>query len=686
MTSGPTPGTRVEDAAETNGVGAGRDAPATESDVRASPPTTPLARALFLASILVAVLPIAVATTRAIYNGWIPTGDNGLFAIRARDMFSLTHLPLLGTWSSASLTVGTQVNHPGPLYIDLLALPARVIDGGAGIAFAVAVVNAACIVGIAVFAFRRGGALIGVLAMAATTALCWTMGSELLFEPWNPHSALLPFAFFLVLVWSMTCGDIPAIPFAAGVGSLVLQSHLAYALLVPLLGAWGVVGCVFWLRRSRCDERTAWPALRRRALALVAIGGAVLVVCWIQPLIEQFTSDGSGNLTRLVESSRDSGAETIGYGLGTRIVAGVISLPPWWFRPSMKEAFVSGWDAPSLGAALATLGVVVAALAVCAWDARRRGDRVSVCAVATAAAALVFGVVTAGQGPVTVFGDVTPHTFRWLWPLGAFVFFAIAVTVARRLAQRQAASAVLVALFAVATLVFAVLNLPYADEGLGPNSQQYAIPAETDLERHMGALDAEGPLLIDDLFHGVFADPYGGAVIAELQRRGIPFVARESGLVRQFGPARRYDGRNAKAELLLRTGDASLAAPPGSRRVARGEGLSAADERQLTRLKARIVDYIEARRLRLNQRGQAAIARGDLPKLVDVQQKAADSQVLLDSRELDVMVKERYLDVNGVWARRLERYAELQHRWDLETVALFVRPLDSSTATSGRAL
>ncbi|HKA92439.1 MAG TPA: hypothetical protein VKE97_01450, partial [Acidimicrobiia bacterium] len=78
-------------------------------------PPTRLTFWLFLASIVIAIVPIAVATTRAIHDGWIPTGDNALFAIRARDLF--THnLPLLGSWSSASLNTSTQLNHPGPLY------------------------------------------------------------------------------------------------------------------------------------------------------------------------------------------------------------------------------------------------------------------------------------------------------------------------------------------------------------------------------------------------------------------------------------------------------------------------------------------------------------------------------------------------------------------------------------------
>jgi hypothetical protein len=633
---------------------------------------------LFVASIAIALVPVATATARAIYTGWIPTEDNALFAIRARDLFTYTHLPLIGTWSSASLNVGTQVNHPGPLYFDLLAVPARISDSGAGIAFGVALINALCIVGIAWFAYRRGGALVGTIAMAATAALCWAMGSELLFEPWNPHSAMLPFLFFLVVVWSMTAGDLLAIPFAAGAGSLVMQTHLSYALLVPLLSAWGVVGLVICLRRQRRRDTGGWRDLRTRALRFGAVGVGVVVVCWLQPLIEQFTSDGSGNLTRLADSARSSDAESIGYGFAARVIATVVSLPPWWFRPSVRENFVSGWAAPSLGVAILSLAVLGAVLAWCAWSARRCRDGVSTWAIATAIVALVVVLVTAGRVPVTLFGKVTPHTFRWLWPLGAFLFMTIAITLTRRFATRAGASALsvsLVGVFAAVTVVLAALNIPYADEGQGPNSQEYAIPAAHDLARQMGSLEGDGPFLIDDLYHGAFAEPYGGTVVAELQRRGISFVADDPVLVRQFGPARRFDGRNAEAQLLLRTGDEAREAPPGSRPVGLGEGLSRADRRELARLKTDIREYIDAGRLRLNDRGQAALQRGDLPKLAEIQAQGADAQALFDSRELDVMIRARDLALDAAWARRLERYADLQQRADQETVGLFVAPL-----------
>ena len=679
MSSAPTRGTTVDDAEE---------ATRTQATAGARPPraTGPsrLAFRLFLTSVVIAIVPVAVACTRAIYTGWIPTEDNALQAIRARDLFSYTDLPLIGTWSSASLNLTTQVNHPGALYFDLLAVPVRLFDNGAGTAFAVALINSLCIVGVAVFAYRRGSALAGTIAVAATAALGWAMGSELLFEPWPPHSTMLPFLFFLVLVWSLTCGDLLALPFAGASGSLVMETHLSYALLVPLLGAWGVFGLVLALRRDRREEGDRWPQQRARALRLGAISVVVLVVCWLQPLIEQFTSTGKGNLSRLVDSARSS-SKTIGYGYGARVVATVVSLPPWWFRPSLRNNFLSGWVAPPLAGALFSLGVLVAVLAVCGWLAWRRRDRIAFSAVATATAGLAAALITAGRGPVTVFGKLTPHTFRWLWPLGAFIFVAIIVTAVRRLARRVTTSALsvsLVAVFTVATVVVAVLNLPFADEGLGPNSQEYAIPAAKDLAHHMGPLKADAPLLIDDLFHGAFADPYGGTAVAELQRRGIPFVAHDPMLVRQFGPARRYDGRNAKAALLFRQGDATLTPPVGSREAARGEGLSRAEQADLTRLKGEVKGYLDAGRLHLDRAGQAAFARGDLPRLAEVQGQGADPQVLLDSRELDVMIQQHLLDVHGAWARRFDRYADLQHRWDQETVALFVRPLGSSASAA----
>ena len=91
-----------------------------------------------------AVVPIVVAVTRAVATGWLPVGDNGMLVVRAADV-GTTHHPLFGSWTSASLTLGVNVNNPGPLYQDLLApfewTMGRSFGLGVGVAVGVGVVN-----------------------------------------------------------------------------------------------------------------------------------------------------------------------------------------------------------------------------------------------------------------------------------------------------------------------------------------------------------------------------------------------------------------------------------------------------------------------------------------------------------------------------------------------------------------
>ena len=76
----------------------------------------------------VSILPVVAAVVRRSGTRWIPIGDNALVEMRARDVFSVDHVPLLGTWSSASLSAGKDLNHPGPLLFDLLAAGANRVD------------------------------------------------------------------------------------------------------------------------------------------------------------------------------------------------------------------------------------------------------------------------------------------------------------------------------------------------------------------------------------------------------------------------------------------------------------------------------------------------------------------------------------------------------------------------------
>ncbi len=631
----------------------------------------------FVVCVTLALVPIVVATVRAIRREWIPVGDDAFFVIRARDVFN-QHRPLLGTWTSASRTVGLDVNNPGPLLFDALA--PFVVLGGAeiGVAIGAAVINALAVGGIAFVAYRRGGPLLGALAMVVTAALCWTMGSELLYDPWQPHTLVLPFLLLLMLVWSLGCGDVYALPWVVGVASLVVQTHLSYALLVPALVLWGGAALAFSLWRARRRRPAAWPRQRRRALRSLAISLGVLALCWIQPVIEQFTSDGRGNLSRLVETSRDSGVATAGFGYATKAVASVLSLAPFWLRPSFDETFFDEdvWHPPGLGIAAASLALLAVVLGVALVVAWRRRDRTAAFALATAVVATVIGFATVARAPVTIFGSLTPHSSRWLWALGAFMLFGVAAAGLRAVpvARRSAVVVVLTVLVGV----IAVVNLPTADSANGPQSQLWAIPGTRAINAQLPNFDGDAPLLIDGLFLKLF-DPYGTAVAAELQRRDIPFVVENGGLVRQFGPERRYDGTNARSELLLETGDAARAGVPGGRRVALYEALSPSEQDRLATLRNTLTTAFERDgAVRLTAAGEDALAAGALPVLEG--QRAAgtfDPAALVASGEVRDMVEQDLITVGSQDRAAFREYAALQRVWDDQTVGIFVRPIRS---------
>jgi len=508
--------------------------------------------------------------------------------------------------------------------------------------------------------------------MTFTAALCWSMGSEVLYEPLQTHSLLLPFLCYLMLVWSVSCGDLAALPWIAGVGSLLLQTHLSYAVLVPVLALWALAGLALALRNARDTDPGSEPMLRRRATRTGLVTVAVLVACWTQPLVEQFTSDGTGNISGLLEGLGDESA-TFGYDHGTRLTARVVALPPWWLRPSFGDvADSSATRLPSGGVALVSLAAVAGVLAWCAWDARRRQDQVVFGAVMTGGVALIAGLATAGRAPAGFFG-ITANHFRWLWPLAAFVTFALTAAAVRRLASADARrDAGLVGGLAVVTAVVAALNFPASDQGTAsPISQT---PVVEDLGDQMADLEGRGTLLVR--IPKQLGDSYGPAVLAELQRREVPFVIDNPGLVRQLGPGRRFTGGNADAELLVVTGDDVRRAPPGARRVSFHAALTTAEQAERAELERAIDGYIADGRVRLNERGRAALeglgGGSDEPP-----SRAADPEVALQPRAVAGLAAQGFLVVDDGWRRRLARYAELAELEERETVALYLRPIEA---------
>jgi hypothetical protein len=616
-------------------------------------------RWLVPAAVLATIVPIVVAVVRALADGWTAVGDNANFLVRSGDVLTAHH-PLLGTWSSASLAIGKDVNHPGPLMFDLLAIPVK-LGGSGGLAVGVALVAIASVIGIAVFGLRAGGPRLALGALVAAAGLAWTMGSTLLYDPWNPHVVLLPFLLLLVLVVAMAIGDALALPVAAGVGSVIVQTHLTYALLVPALCAVGLVLLVRHRRRA---------VVRPLAVTLV-----VVALAWAQPVADQLTGTGNlGTLAGGVGASED----TVGPALGARVAADVLATPPWWARPSFEDAYrvpplqpthVDGVpnvaDLPS-GATAAVALVALAGVLAASWLlARRRRDAVARTGLVIAGIGVVFGVAAVVTQPLSGVG-ITAHQLRYLWPIGVFATAMVLLAVT---ARRGALAAPLLAI-----VVLSVLNLPASSSSSGPANDTDVMPIVRELASQLDDLDVDEPLLYDTV--GIrFAEPWTSAVMAALVERGIDFEVEEEFWVRQMGERRRADG-DARERLFLREGEDAETVPDGARRVAHVDGIDADERRELESLK-RELSHID---VQLNDAGRAAHALEPLPYFRDAEPDIAD---MVESGWLSVFVLGDLVTVPDDRRADVERYADLWNRWNRRTIALFIAPVDAEIDATG---
>jgi hypothetical protein len=377
-------------------------------------------RPLTLVTGLCAAAPVIASLVRALADGWVPAGDQGIIATRAYDVFS-SHAPLLGQYSQASTVTGHPLYSPGPLLYWLLAAPARV-GGFAALTLTMAAVNALSIVGAVALARRRGGLPLMFAAAAALAVMCRSLSAEALHDVFNPAAALLPFTLLIFLSWSLACGDHRLLPLTVVVASFVAQCHLAYVIPVAGLLAVAAVGLV-----------ATRPHPRRWVIA-AALAAAI---CWSAPLVDQVEHSG-GNLGSIA-SAATSRRATEGTTPAARAGGAAIGVPPRWLRTPQTRARdlggVSGgdygdtrlndiWTAPSALATASAVLVLVALLIAAAVGLRRKHGPIAAAAAIGLVQCLALGAVVATT-PASA-ANTIGYTTWWGSPAGMWAWLVVA--------------------------------------------------------------------------------------------------------------------------------------------------------------------------------------------------------------------------------------------------------------------
>ncbi len=498
------------------------------------------------AILAVAVMPIIAAVVRALSNDWFPIGDNALLYIRVVDVLT-EHHPWLGSWTSASLSVGENMNNPGPIYADLVAPFAKLFAPGPGAAIGVGVVNLFTVVGISAAARRIGGWALQQWAILAAAALSWSMGSEMLFDIWQAHALLLPFLLLLVLLLGVTDGQTWCIPWALAVISVLVQTHISFAYILAVLCPVAAVGYhLVRRRRPHLAWRDVW---RSRVVLLTALG---MFALWAQTLYEQFFGPGKGNLSRLAGNT-GGGSLQVGAEKALGITARLFVLPPWWMRSgfstSVPNTTLTGTpeqprlELPGLpGAAVSAvlvLGLVGLLVGLVVLH-RRRGAHLLAAACVLAVAGVVGSALSVSQLTVGRVG-FSSHHVRFLWPIAVFVHVAIGWSVVHLLARSERSQRVATWSLITATALLSVAAVPYHAQPQGPVAFYSAMPALRRVLPELEKLRAVQPVLYDVSQVRIF-EPFSSTVMMGLQDLDIEFRVDDEVMVRQLGEGRRADG------------------------------------------------------------------------------------------------------------------------------------------------
>jgi hypothetical protein len=526
-----------------------------------STPTTKSrdARVLYVVLALV-LLPLVVTLISLIGAHWHPSGDTALEVLRIRNVGS-RHTPLTGVQSRFGW------DHPGPAMFWLLA-PFHWMLGDTGILFGVGVINGAALVATVLLAWRRGGAPLTVIVGIGALLLERAFGSNLLIDPWNPWLAAVPFLAFVMFAWSIAERDYGMAPWAVGVGSFLVQTHVGYAPVVLGIGAIAIVLAFFGPRVDSPEH--AWTLTRG-----VIVAAIVGVVVWLPPIVQELTGNPR-NLSAIVSYFRHPAEPAQGFAFGFGLMGK--ELGGAWLTGNDSGQITAATTASTIPALI--LLAVLTSFGIVAW---RRGSgavaRLALLLVASAGVGVIAGARITGLPGV--------YLVRWWWVLGALIWCSLAWSVWTLLAATRPAR--VIALVGVAAV--AILSISGA---------AFAVPARVPTEGVSIAMKHLLPPVVAQLHHGdtylvTFADARelgaaGNALYLALDEHGFK-VKVERPYGQAYGSWRVANAGDIDGTVTLGANDdiaRGFAPPPGAREVAHYDPLSPAQRARATQLAQRI--------------------------------------------------------------------------------------------------
>ena len=570
--------------------------------------------AWFFALLALAVVPFFVAAGVQAHDGWRPVSDDAAVATLAHDVFS-TRTPLVGmpsTIGQDAVAPGSgneNAHHPGPMMFWALALPERLADSAPiGVLIGTALVNAGALIIVGLVALRLLGPRGAVGTLAVASVLVWALGRQWIVDPWNPYIGLLSVLALCALAWAAVAGRPGALIGVAIVGSFVSQTHLIYAPLAAAMLAAAVAGVAYSFRR-RARRGAPW---RRDAVITSAAALGALAVCWALPLYDEF-AHSPGNLSAVARSFTGNQGKLVGLDWTLRLGVQAIGVPPLFTRQGGSISLITrSWSSLGLLRVVSALGVVIA-LAVMLTFAIRRRDRISASVAAVALLALLTATVVVSRIPA-YFDGAPFYRILQMWPIGCFVWIALAVNVVRalaplferRLGTRLAAARAVGLAAAVVLLAIAPVAVAYADSARRDDTR-----AEDAVGRLAGQLQSRlvrgVPYVVDLRAEQLFS---GGAVqnglFRELARRG--FDTRVS-------PSDVYLGRSHAAppdaaHLIVCAGrNVDVPDQPGVELLAKVALATSEDVARMRRTDAELHDFL-SEPANLTKRGRALLERG----------------------------------------------------------------------------